>query len=238
MIHKLVGILCALVICGSRVDSVLGSDEDPSNGAATIRSCSEEPTKKSGPYLLQPFPEQKPFEAYCEQQKFGGGWLVFQRRFNGSVDFYRYWAQYKNGFGSMDREFWLGLETLYQLTKTGRYILAVELEGFDGSYEYAMYDNFQIGSEKEKYMLKELGNYNGTAGDALTYHKGMGFTTRDKDNDRWPHSNCALDYKGAWWYKLCAASNLNALYKKSSIESNYWKNIFGRKSTKMMIKEA
>ena len=33
---------------------------------------------------------------------------VFQKRFTGDVDFNRNWAQYNQGFGDLDGDFWLG----------------------------------------------------------------------------------------------------------------------------------
>ena len=53
-----------------------------------------------------------------------------------------------------------------------------------------------------------LGNFSGTGGDSLTGHNGFAFSTIDQDNDV-AENNCAITYKGAWWYSKCHSSNLN-----------------------------
>ncbi|EAU76168.2 AGAP010760-PA, partial [Anopheles gambiae str. PEST] len=143
----------------------------------STRSCKEEPSNRTGEFLIQPTQNDEPFLGYCKQTAFGGGWLVFQYRYDGSVDFYRNWTEYRNGFGSMDGEFWLGLEHLHRMTSAQKHELLVELKHFNGSYMYARYDEFEIGNEKDQYPLARLGSYTGTAGDSISIHKGMKFST-------------------------------------------------------------
>ena len=70
---------------------------------------------------------------FCDMTMDGGGWTVFQRRLNGSVDFYRDWASYKNGFGDLNGEFWLGSDNIHRLTAVDDVTLRVDLEDFDGN---------------------------------------------------------------------------------------------------------
>ena len=85
---------------------------------------------------------------------------MFQKRLDGSVDFYRSWTEYKRGFGNLTGEFWLGLDNIHRLSTSGSYKLRVDLEDFDGNTFFAEYDPFEVSSEGEKYQLS-VGSYNG-----------------------------------------------------------------------------
>ncbi|XP_073170218.1 tenascin isoform X7 [Lepidochelys kempii] len=152
-------------------------------------------------------------EVYCDMTSDGGGWIVFLRRHNGKEDFYRNWRTYAAGFGDPKDEFWIGLETLHKITSQGQYELRVDLRD-KGETAYALYDRFSVGDSKTRYRLKVDG-YSGTAGDSMTYHNGRSFSTFDKDNDA-AITNCALSYKGAFWYKNCHRVNLMGRYGDNS----------------------
>ena len=158
----------------------------------------------------------------------GGDWTVFQRRQDGSVDFYRGWNDYKAGFGQLTAEFWLGNDKIHRLTASRPSSLRVELEDWSGVKTYAKYGKFNIGDEQAQYRL-EVGSYSGTAGDSLTYHNNRMFSTRDRTS-----VNCAVKYTGAWWYEHCHYSNLNGQYlgDKSDNRGARWQHFRDRLSLK------
>lgn len=163
-------------------------------------------------------------QVYCDMTTDDGGWIVFQRRQNGLTDFSRKWSDYRTGFGSLEDEFWLGLDNIQKISAQGRYELRIDMK--DGQEAvYANYDRFSIGDTKNLYKLR-IGEYNGTAGDSLSYHQGRPFSTKDRDHDI-AVTNCALSYKGAWWYKNCHRANLNGKYGESrhsqGINWYHWK---------------
>jgi len=161
---------------------------------------------QSGVYSVNPDGKGS-FNVYCDMRTDGGGWTVFQRRQDGSVDFYRGWNDYKSGFGQLTAEFWLGNDKIHRLTAARPSTLRVELEDWNGVRVYAKYGKFNIGDEQAKYRL-EVGSYSGTAGDSLGYHNNMAFSTKDRDSS----SGCAVAWTGAWWYNSCHYSNLNGKY--------------------------
>ncbi|XP_062996558.1 ficolin-3 [Elgaria multicarinata webbii] len=177
------------------------------------RNCMDHLSKGeffSGWYTIY-LPDCKPLRVFCDMDTDGGGWLVFQRRWDGSVDFYRTWNAYKRGFGNQLSEFWLGNDHIHLLTRGGEFQLRVDLVDFEDLNTFALYQSFALSGEDENYKLI-LGQFlHGSAGDSLSVHNGHPFSTYDKDNDSGTQ-NCAVSVHGAWWYINCYSSNLNGGY--------------------------
>uniref|UniRef100_A0A8C7L1S6 Tenascin C n=1 Tax=Oncorhynchus kisutch TaxID=8019 RepID=A0A8C7L1S6_ONCKI len=157
--------------------------------------------------------ESQPIQVYCDMTTDGGGWMVFLRRQSGKLEFFRNWKNYTGGFGDINAEFWFGLANLHKMTTAGQYELRVDLRD-NGESAYAQYDKFTIAEPRSRYKI-HIGGYSGTAGDSMTYHQGRPFSTYDNDNDI-AVTNCALSYKGAFWYKNCHRVNLMGRYGDDS----------------------
>ena len=160
-----------------------------------------------GVYAINP-DDTTPFDAYCD--KSNGGWAVFQRRVDDSVDFYRGWADYVAGFGDLTGNFWTGLDRIHAMTSGSTTELYVSMESFEGETAWAQYSSFSVGDAASGYLMTVSG-YTGTAGDAMAQHNNAKFTTFDHDQDIYAN-NCASVYKGAWWYSACHHSNPNGQY--------------------------
>ena len=97
------------------------------------------------------------FKVRCDMTTDGGGWTVFQRRRDGSQNFYRGWSDYKAGFGDFNGEFWLGLDKIHRLVNSFQDVLRVDLMDFSGSKVYAKYGSFHVAGESKNYRLMIFG---------------------------------------------------------------------------------
>ena len=172
---------------------------------------------RSGMYHVTPYGACTGYDVYCDMATDGGGWLVFQRRVDGSTDFYRDWNDYELGFGNVSHEHWLGLLPLLRIMSQNRhmYELRIDLEDFEGETRYAKYSFFDIGSPVDNYRLL-ISGYSGNAGDGMKYHNRAMFSTKDRENDKHPTIVCADTFKGGWWYDHCHQVNLNGLYLRGN----------------------
>ncbi|KAL1404773.1 hypothetical protein pipiens_005230 [Culex pipiens pipiens] len=214
-----------------------------------IDSCSGAPT--TGTYQLRLPLSTVSVPVVCETNSSafsnfesdtaGGGWLVFQQRLDGSVNFGRSGSEYRGGFGTVDprSEFWLGLEVLHQLTKNAHYELVIELRDENGHYGYARYSQFVVAGEADRYKLTTLGSYTGTIGSQLVISRNEPFYARDDVNSGDGSASCGWNHGGGWWYYECRHSMLNGPFKRndSTRKGIFWKEFADAATySRMMIR--
>ncbi|XP_074662974.1 uncharacterized protein LOC141915376 [Tubulanus polymorphus] len=151
-------------------------------------------------------------KSFCDMKN--GGWTVIQRRQSGNIDFFKTWNEYRDGFGDLLGEHWLGNDYIHQITNQGEYVLKIEMTDWERNKVSATYEDFWIDDGDNGYRLHVSG-YEGNAGDGLKKHDNEQFSTKDVDNDRMEKDfggSCAKRFSGAWWYYKCYQSNLNGVY--------------------------
>ena len=134
-----------------------------SNSASAIKNCCNVAVgdhhfsinkNSSGVYTIIDLCGQRTtVQGYCDTVTDGGGWLVVQRRKDGSEDFNRFWWEYEMGFGDLNREFWYGLKAMHCLTNQGQWELRIDYKFANGTRRYLYYKNFKIGPPSSQYQL-------------------------------------------------------------------------------------
>ncbi|KAL3886381.1 hypothetical protein ACJMK2_026379 [Sinanodonta woodiana] len=158
----------------------------------------------------------------------GGGWIVFQRRVDASVTFNRTFYEYETGFGNLTGNLWLGLHSLYMLTRQNA-TLRVDMMTARNFRFYAEYSHFYI--DPVPLYTVHCQGYSGTAGNTLNdypgsnraHFDGMAFITPDNNRG----SICPNFYAAGWWYDRCYSANLNGVYRNpgdNDMNSIIWYN--------------
>ncbi|XP_041987573.1 protein scabrous-like [Aricia agestis] len=154
-------------------------------------------------YLIRP--THTPVETWCSN-----GTTLLQRRYNGSIEFNRKFGEYVSGFGDASSEYWLGLESMHQITKDNCSAMRIDMTDIYGSSWYAEYDHFSVGSADSGYVL-DVSGFKGNASDAFEYQNHMEFSAIDRDRDI-SNTHCAGNYEGGWWFSHCQHVNINGKY--------------------------
>ena len=187
-------------------------------------------------------------KVFCDMTTDGGGWIVMQKRFDGSIDFDGNWTTFKDGFGDVYTEYWLGNEFVHQYTSHQPTEGLVEARNFSDVRAAVKLDNVVLSSEANTYTITFLcsevthsdlcANWN--------YLKGKRFSTKDRDMDYHQAVNCAQQFKAGWWHNSCLRVNFNyAIYRTNPVLTDQAQGIVwfdleddytALKSTKMMIR--
>ncbi|XP_065060901.1 fibrinogen-like protein A isoform X2 [Rhopilema esculentum] len=194
---------------------------------ATYRSCKDAykaGNLGSGVIKIR-LPGGKSAQVYCDMETDGGGWTVFLRRVTNQTNFNRTWQECTQGFGDLEGNFWLGLDTIHYLTNRENVTLRIDLKATNGTQGFAKYTEFLIAGRETEYTI-HIGGYAGDIGDSM--ETGYKFSTWDNDNDNASYVNCAATRGGPWWHNSCGTSRLMNLFfleNGSRHEKMKWKSL-------------
>jgi len=223
----------------------------------TLIDCSEtylRGYKNNGIYLLWLQQGYRFGLFYCDMDTMSEltnkrGWAVFQKRFNGVVNFDRKWNEYSKGFGTLNGEHWAGLENIFSMTRQLYSVskfkqippprLRIDFEDWDGLQLYTEIDEFVVKGAEDQYRISVLGSAYGSAtyieSNRASMTSGNVFSTVDNDNT---YRKCPTRHNGGWWFpRECGASNLNGHYSKRYSYMDFhhmfwhaWPLIMGRRT--------
>ncbi|XP_017841444.2 fibrinogen-like protein 1 [Drosophila busckii] len=192
--------------------------------------------KKCSPIIN--LPGLMPFKVLCnDDSPAGRGWIVIQQRINGLENFQRDWNTYRDGFGSFDGDFFLGLTKIHHMTFAQRHELYIYMEKFSKEWFAARYDNFSVASEKNNFQLESLGAYTGFNDNHDNFRPELYYIFATYDRK---HSYCPKQPYGGWWHGSCRGINLNGEYhlleKKGDKNYLYWEKYISLYKVQMLIR--
>jgi ficolin len=178
-------------------------------------NCTVAPTEVKRPRTMPD--ESSPWITILRRGQYGNPVALFS-----DSAFFEYVA----GFGDQNEEFWFGLKKLARMTNNSIWELQVELVDFEENTYVAEYSSFKVEGAEKKYSLTVNGfNNESNLQDSLSYHNGMGFSAKDKDNDDFK-GNCSQPH-GGWWHNSCFQSNLfgnNFNTENANMNGIVWRN--------------
>ena len=208
----------------SSQETLLLSVVFPDDRYCSCKKLLEVGHNKSGVYTIFPAAYSDGLDVYCDMDTDDGGWIVIQRRQDGSEEFYRNWTEYESGFGNLSGEFWLGNKAIQDLTKSGGpWVLRIDMEDWEGEKPWVEYSGFQLLGNFYK-MRYQGYNPASTAGNSLFASFNQRFQTKDEHGMH----EFPLRHHGAWWYAHGAIANLNGAYYHHNdpsfdhLKSIYW----------------
>jgi len=133
--------------------------------------------------------------------------ILIQQNFGESLFFERTWNELLVEQGHQSGDYWIGLETIHQLTKDGRYKLRLDMQSRDGTWYWEEYNTFTVQDSSDNYYMTVYGVVGNTGADgSMYYQRNNYFSTFDFDASG---SGCSSTYRSGWWYSSCFISCFN-----------------------------